>query len=262
MKTVLITGGSSGLGFEISKYFAKQGYHLLWVSKPEDELIKAKTAMLAIHDQLNIQYLAIDLTKEGAVDLVYEWAASLDVTIDVLINNAGFGTHGFINEIAIEKELNMIELNVITMYKMTRKFLDDMIASNQGSIINISSISAFNPIPRMATYASTKAFVRHFTLGLIEELKLQKSNVHVMAVYPAAVKNTSFRKTMNTVRTFDGMFSTTAEEVAKDVWTGFTKRKNNVITGSRYRMAHVLNKIMPSGLVKILASRETETINS
>ena len=183
MKTVLITGGSSGIGYEMSKHFAKDGYCLLWVAKPPEELSQAKAKLESEIPDVKIHILAKDLTDAQAPQQVYEWAKQIG-EVDVLINNAGFGTHGFLQNIPIEKELAMIQLNVVALYLLTRLFLDDMLQKNAGTIINISSNSSFQPVARMNTYASTKAFVKHFSRGLQEELGLQKSKVKILTVCP------------------------------------------------------------------------------
>ncbi|MEM8908410.1 MAG: SDR family NAD(P)-dependent oxidoreductase, partial [Bacteroidota bacterium] len=231
-KTVLITGGSSGIGYELSRHFARAAYQLLWVAQPPRELEQAKQRLLAEFPQVHLQTLAKDLSQATAAKEVQLWAEPFG-PVDVLINNAGFGTYGFTTETDMEEELAMIRLNVINVYTLTRLFLAKMVARNAGTIINVSSIAAFQPTTRFNTYASTKAFVLHFTQGLQEELGLQKSKVQVMAVCPAAIRDTAFqaRAKMEGVRTFDGLATTTAAEVAKDIWQGFRKENRLVVSG-------------------------------
>ena len=258
MKTALITGGSSGIGFEMSKHFAKNGYRLLWVSKPPEELAAAKIKLEAEVQNVKIHTLAKDLaTLEGAHE-VFDWTRK-NWKVDVLINNAGFGTYGYCNEISMEKEIAMIHLNTLNVYQMTRLFLKEMQSKNEGTIINISSISAFQPVARLATYSSTKAFVGHFSKSLQEELSLQKSNVKVITVYPAPIKDTAFKTTANMedVKYFDGLSYTTAEEVGRDVWEGFQKGKTVILTGKRIRLLRPLYNILPNWFIKLMVQRET-----
>lgn len=258
-KTLLITGGSSGIGYEVSRYFAKDNYRLLWVSKPEEELHQAKAKIEEEIPNVEIHTLPKDLSLPHSPKEVYDWVKENDWTIDVLINNAGFGTYGFIQETSLDKEVAMINLNVLCVYKLTRLFLDDMITKNQGTIINISSNSSFQPVPKMNTYASTKAFVTHFSRALTEELKMQKSKVKLMTVCPSAVKNTAFRKGegLNKIKTFEGMAYTTVEEVAKDIWKGFQKGKPFVVTGRKMRFLYAFSHLIPYRIQQMLVKRET-----
>ena len=261
MKTVLITGGSSGLGYEISRHFARDGYRLCWIAQPADELSAARQRLLSEFPAADIQTLAQDLTQPEAAQTSFDWAMSLG-SVEVLINNAGIGTYGFLQESPQEREIQMIQLNVLGVYRMTRLFLDEMLRQQSGTIINICSISAFQPVPRMNTYASTKAFIQHFSLGLAQELKLQQAPVHVLTVFPAAIRDTAFQvaAAMQGVKTFDGLVTTTAAEVAKDVWQGFQRKKNRVITGQKARWTYAFQALIPGFIQRALISQETEKI--
>ncbi len=259
MKTALITGGSSGIGFGLSRKFAKEGYRLLWVSKPEYELAKAKEKILSEFPNAEIYTLAKDLSDQSAAKEVHNWAKQIG-QVDVLVNNAGFGTYGFLQDIDIHREIDMINLNVLTLYSLTRYFLDDMLKRDQGTIINISSNSSFETVPRLLTYSSTKAFVKHFSRGLSEELKMQGSKVKVITICPAAIRNTGFKKVgkMENVRTFNaGLATTTVEEVVSDIWRAFKKGKSFLITGWRMRWLYPLYGIMPFRMIMFLTKRES-----
>ncbi len=258
MQTVLITGGSSGIGFEISKYFAKAGYQILWVSLLEEELQSAKVVLQKDYPDSLIETLVLDLSKENAAQETYDWVQSKQWRVDVLINNAGIGTYGFANEQSLEKEVAMIQLNVLSVFKLTRLFLKDMLERDAGTIINISSNTSFQPVPKMSAYAATKSFVKHYTESLVEEMKALKSKVKIMTVCPAAIKNTPFKNAakMQKVKTFEGLASTTKEEVAKDVWNGFQKGKSFVASGAKLRRLMWLTPIFPHSLVQFLLRDE------
>ncbi|NRB52831.1 MAG: SDR family NAD(P)-dependent oxidoreductase [Saprospiraceae bacterium] len=260
-KTVLVTGGSSGIGYTISTYFAKAGFRILWVSKPEEELRQARQDLRQAVPNVEIHTFAQDLSLEGAAQATHEWAKGFG-SVHVLINNAGFGTHGFLQDIPLEKEVDMVRLNVLAVYQLTRLFLDDMIAQDRGTIINISSNSSFQPVARMTTYSSTKAFVTHFSRGLQEELTLQKSKVRVLTVCPSAIVDTPFSKDMRDVKTFNGLVYTTAAEVAKDVWQAFQNQKTFLITGKKMRFFYALRNLVPYPLQQYLVRKETERSSS
>ena len=157
-------------------------------------------------------------------------------------------------------EMAMIELNVLNVYRLTRIFLADMQSRDAGTIINISSNSSFQPVPRMTTYASTKAFITHFSRGLQEEMKLMKSKVRIMCVCPAAITDTAFKKSANmeSVKTFSGLAFTTAEEVAADVWRGYQRNKSFVVSGAKMRILYAIRGLVPYGLQQYLVRKETE----
>ncbi|MEM6965652.1 MAG: SDR family NAD(P)-dependent oxidoreductase [Bacteroidota bacterium] len=259
-KIALITGGSSGIGLTISKKFAAAGYQLRWVSLFANELLQAKGEVQEEFPNCHIVTLTLDLTRSDAAQNVLNWTQKNNWKIDVLVNNAGVGTFGFLEETNFRRELDMINLNLVNVYKMTRLFLQEMLQRNEGTIINISSNSSFQPIPKLNTYASTKAFITHFTRGLTEELKIKKSKVRVMCICPAAISNTNFKTTnqMSHIKTFNGLVTTTAEEVAKDVWNGFTKGKDFVISGWKMRMLYRLINFVPYSVQQYLVRQEIQ----
>ncbi|MEM6697110.1 MAG: SDR family NAD(P)-dependent oxidoreductase [Bacteroidota bacterium] len=254
MKTVLITGGSSGIGLAVSKYFAKADYRILWVSLSEKELQAAKTELQKIYPTIAVATLASDLSQIDAAQKVYDWTRVNQWEIEVLINNAGYGMYGFANDLPLEREVDMIQLNALSLFQLTRLFLKDMLSRNEGTIINISSNTSFQPVPKMAAYAATKSFVKQYSQSLTEELKSLKSDVRVMTVCPAAIRDTAFKKEagMENIRTFEGLAATTKEEVANDVWRGFIKGKNFVATGAKLRRLLWLQPLLPAPLVQFL----------
>lgn len=260
MKTVLITGGSSGIGFEMSSYFATAGYRILWVSLFEDELAKAKEALMQANASLELHYLQKDLSQIQSAKEVFAWVQSNQWRVDVLVNNAGIGTYGFLQETDFEKEMRMIHLNVLNVYQLSRLFFDEMIARAEGTIINISSTSALQPVPKMTTYAATKAFVKHFSESLTEELRIQKSPVRILTVFPAAIKDTPFQQAakMDKVKTFSGIAVTTAKEVAKDVWNAYQSGKNTIVSGKRMRLLNAFRNWMPTALQRYIVNMEIE----
>jgi short-subunit dehydrogenase len=190
--TVLITGGSLGIGYELAKQFAADGFRLVLVAKPAEELAIAKKELEANYKVEVITFVKNLATATAATEL-YEWTKTLPFQIDILVNNAGFGTGGYIMDVEMEREVEMIHLNVLTVYQLTRLFLQDMVARDSGKIMNVASIAAFQPSPALSTYAATKSFVYSFTVGISYELKQAKSKVHLMALCPPPA-HTGFQK--------------------------------------------------------------------
>lgn len=261
-QTVLITGGSSGLGYAMSRHFAQAGYRLLWVAKPEEELQTAKTSLTKEFSDVEIHTLSKDLTSDTGASEVMAWTKNNNWTVDVLVNNAGIGNGGYLHETQWDRETAIMKLNMFNVYNMTRLFLEEMISRDAGSIINISSNSSLQPVARMITYASTKAFVKHFTQGLQEEMRLLKSKVFIMCVCPAAIKDTPFKTAAETdnMRTFRGLATIGVETVAKDIWKGFLKKKKLVISGPTMRVLYRIRHLVPFRLQMAIVNLETERI--
>lgn len=262
-KSVLITGGSSGLGFALSKIFAKNNFDIYWVSLYEEEMDSAKKMLQEEFPNIKIEYKQKDLSDINAAVEIHQWMKRKNKKIDILINNAGFGTYGLIQKIDIEKELKMIQLNVLNLYQMTRLFLDDMIAYDSGTIINISSNSSFQPVPNMSTYAATKAFVTNLSRSISEELKYKNSKVSLITVCPSAIKDTNFKKEakMEKVKTFSGLATTTVEEVAKDIWNGYQSKKAFIVTGRKMRLLYAIRNLIPFRIQQYMIRKETALIN-
>lgn len=176
----LITGASSGIGLDIAKYLADLGYDLFVVSKNKECLnniykdykVKVKTIELDLSNTENCIKLHNMLKKEN---------------IDILINNAGFGDAGNFTETSLEKELNMIDLNIKAYHILTKLFLIDFTKRDYGRILNIASIAGFMPGPYMATYYATKSYIVNLSLAIYEELKQQNSKVKISIFSPGPV---------------------------------------------------------------------------
>ncbi len=247
--TVLITGGSLGIGFELSKLFAADNYRLLLVSKLEEELATAKKYL---EDTYNIEVitLAKDLSVPTAAKEVYAWSKTFDFEVDVLINNAGFGTGGYMMDIEIERELSMIQLNINTLYHLTRLFLKDMVARDSGKIMNLASIASFQPSPLLTTYSATKAFVFSFTMGLNYELKQQKSKVKLMALCPPPAK-TGFQAAaqLNGSKLFESFTVVSATQIAERGYKALMQGKSYIIPDKMvYLLVNIANRCLPTSL--------------
>lgn len=182
----LITGASSGIGKDIALNLSDRGYDLILVSKSNkniEELTK----------KLKTKYTVISTDLSNREEVIKLYNDIKDQDIDILINNAGFGVYGDFIDTSLDKELNMIDLNICAVHILTKLFLKDFNKKNKGYILNVSSSAAFQPGPLMASYYASKAYVLRLTTAIHRELKVNNSNVVVSVLCPGPV-NTNFNK--------------------------------------------------------------------
>ena len=254
-QTVLITGGSGGIGLALAKAFAARGARLLLVSKTPAGLERARTELLTTSPQTPVETLALDLSRDDAADSIHRWTEQNGWAVDILVNNAGFGSWGYADQIAEESDLLMFRLNMITPYLLMRRYLPAMRERNAGAIINMSSIAGIWNLPGFVSYGATKAFLRFYSLSLGMELALEGSAVRVMAICPSSVKSTNFQAKagMNHTDMFDNMFTTTPEEVARDTLRALDRGLPLVVSGRVMRGAAPLLSSIPRRLFSLVA---------
>ena len=185
----LITGASSGIGRDMARYLASMNYDLILVARDKKALNDVKESL-----DNDVNVISMDLGNIDNVYKLYEKVKGED--IDILINNAGFGDLGLFIKTDIDKELNMIDVNINAVHILTKLFLKDFVKRDSGYILNVASSAAFEPGPLMATYYSTKAYVLRLTTSIYEELRRNKSNVHISVLCPGPV-NTNFNNVAN-----------------------------------------------------------------
>ena len=168
MAYTLITGASSGIGEAFARRLAAEKHNIFLAARSEDKL-RGLCDELANEHRIEAKYCAIDLTRENADASVFEKTEAAGLEIDWLINNAGTGSMGDFAELDLERELEIIQLNVLALVKLTHRFLVPMRERRRGTIINVSSAASFQPIPFFATYAASKAFVTSFSEAIAEE---------------------------------------------------------------------------------------------
>lgn len=182
----LVTGASSGIGKDIAIYLSKLGYDLILVSRDINKLKETAEEI-----KTNVVLYPADLSrKENCFKLCDNFK---NEDIDILVNNAGFGLFGNTWELDIDKELKMIDLNIVAVHILTKLFLKDMVEKDKGYILNVASSAGFLAGPILNTYYATKNYVTKWTMGIYEELRKVKSNVHVSCLCPGPV-NTNFNK--------------------------------------------------------------------
>ena len=188
----LVTGASSGIGRDIARELAKRKYDIIAVARGREALENLK-AELEKDYQVKVDVREQDLTDRGGCKKLHQNVKEKYGTIDVLVNDAGFGTCGKFTETDLEKEIKMIDTNVVALHILTKLFLQDMVKEDKGHILNVASIAGFMPGPLMATYYSTKSYVVRLTQSIRHELFKQKSKVKISAFCPGPVA-TNFNK--------------------------------------------------------------------
>src|SRR5271163_4059267 len=189
-KTALITGASFGIGLELARIFAREGYNLILVARSADKLRQLASELEKAHGTRSL-ILATDLTEPGAPAYVLDQTTRAGIHVDALVNNAGFGQYGFFVENDLEECLRQIQLNVTALTHLTHLYLPAMVGRQSGRILNVASTAAFQPGPLMAVYFATKAYVLHLSEALANEL--QETGVTVTCLCPGATV-TEFHK--------------------------------------------------------------------
>lgn len=239
----LVTGASSGIGRDIARELAKRNIDLIIVSRDEEKLNQVKNSI----SNVNVDVIAKDLSNAENCKELYEQVK--DKQIDILINNAGFGVFGEFTESSLEKEVNMINTNVVAMHVLTKLFLKDMKQKEKGYILNVASIAGFMPGPLMASYYASKAYVVRLTQALREELNKEKSNVKLSVLCPGPV-NTNFNNVANVKFKAKALSS---EYVAKYTVEKLLKGKFYIVPGTSIKAVRFLSKITPDSLLAKIA---------
>ncbi len=238
----LITGASSGIGEEFAKVFAKKGFNLILVARRKGRLSDLRRELMNAYN-VKVKALTADLSKEEECVKLYETVKKLK--IDILINNAGFGLFGKFTETNLQRELEMIDVNIKAVHILTKLFVQDFAKRNYGFILNVSSIAGFMAGPLMATYYATKNYVLQLTRAIGEELRKDKKNVYIGVLCPGPVK-TEFNKVAGAEFSINGA---SASEIAKYAIDEMFKGNTVIIPKSVIKALAAFSKITPSKLM-------------
>ena len=238
----LVTGASSGIGKHMAYYLASKGIDLILVARNKKEMERIKNSV-----KVDVKILSLDLTKEENVYKLYE--ETKKDKIDILINNAGFGLFGTFAETDLDRELEMIDLNIKAYHILTKLFLKDFIKRDSGYILNVCSSAGFMAGPRLSTYYATKNYITKLTMAINEELRQAGSNVSISALCPGPV-NTNFNKVAH------GEFSIKEADpsyVAKYAIDKMFKRKMLIVPTLRMKLTLFLTRFAPYRLELLIA---------
>ncbi len=254
-KTALITGASGGIGYELALLFARDGFDCILVSRSHDKL-NALAARMESEFRVKTLVLPKDLSKTTAVDEIYEEVSAASMPVDVLVNNAGFPVFGLFAETDLETELEMLQVNVVALTKLTKLFLSGMIERRYGSILNLASTAAFEPGPLMAVYYASKAYVLSFSEALANEVRGTGVTITTLAPGPT---RTGFQKRgqLEDSRLVQGEIAD-AQSVALAGYRGLMAGKTLVIPGFSNKLIPWIVRVSPRGVVTRVVRRMQE----
>lgn len=248
--TVLITGASSGIGYELAKLFALHKHNLILVARNIGKL-KELAEKLTMEHNIKVRVIGKDLCQPGAAQDVFNTVKSMQLHVDILVNNAGSGRVGLFHEMAMDNDLEMLQININALTEMTKLFSREMIKRNKGKILNVASTGAFSPGPFIAVYYAAKAYVLSFSEALYKELK--PYNVSVTALCPGATK-TNFAKLAGK-RDLPGAME--AKDVARAAYNGVMRGKRVVVPG----LANKILVRLPKNLVSSLNFKSQQRLS-
>ena len=249
-KTTLITGASSGIGKETAYVYAKNGYHLILVARRLENLEAIKKD-IENNTKVKVTIFSMDLSKLDSAEELYKKVTTANLKVDVLINNAGFGIFKNFADSSIEKEEQMLLLNMVTLTKLTKLFIKDMLKNGGGNIVNIASAAAYQPVPSLASYSATKAYVMNFSEAIAFELK--DKNIFVTVICPGGTQS-EFGHTAG-FNEDDKFFNKmpTAKNVASFIYKAMKNKKVNAIHGFKNSFLAFANRFAPRKLTAYLA---------
>jgi short-subunit dehydrogenase len=240
----LVTGASAGLGEAFAGRLARRGMHLV-LSARREERLRALADRLAAEHGVRIRVVPADLGEPGAAGRLWE-EASARQPIHLLVNNAGFGAQGRFDELSLERQVEMVRLNCTAVLDLAHHALREMRARGEGGLINVSSVAAFQPVPELATYAASKAFVLSFSQALWAESR--GSGVRVLALCPGRTP-TEFQAVAGTGSPEGAFGVRSPEEVVEAALAALERDRHTEVPGLENRLAASLVRILPRSLL-------------
>jgi hypothetical protein len=249
-ESALITGASGGIGLELAHVFAEHGFDLIVVARREAQLQGLAERCRKEHG-VTVHVLPTDLLAPGASAQLVEQLEDARLTVDVLVNNAGLMEQGAFAEIGIEAQERLMQLNVVVLTTLTRRLLPGMLERGRGRILNVASTSSFQPVPSMALYAASKAFVLSLSESLSEELK--DSGVTVTALCPGITKTDMYDRSMSEhemTRNVPGFLLSEVDDVAREGYAACMEGRAVVVPGVPNQLLASAVQLYPRWLVR------------
>ena len=250
----LITGAAQGIGKAIADQLGKRNFNLLLIDMDEDKL-KTTVSELATKYSVEVLYLVQDLSEVGFHTKIFEWSKPLHGNLQVFVNNAGYGLHGAFEKLPLEQQINMLQVNILSMVTLTSLFIPILKKINTSYLLNVSSTTAYQAIPYLTTYAASKAFVLSFTRGLQYELK--DSNLSVSCLCPGST-DTNFvnRAGMNDrIKKKAKQFNMTPEQVANYSVDRLFRKRIEIIPGFLNQLNSFVPRFLPKRFIEKFAGK-------
>jgi hypothetical protein len=246
-ETVLITGASSGIGLELAKCFAADGCRLILVARNKEALEKLAEE-LRRKNKIEAIVLLADLSLPETSKRIFQELSAQKISVDILVNNAGFGLHDDFVKLLLQRQLEIIQVNIAALTELTGLFLPGMIERKRGGIINVASVAGFLPGPNMAVYYASKAFVLSFTEALAEELG--GTGVTVSAFCPGATESNFSQVARGDKSRKTKTSKMSAERVARYGYRAFREKQIVAIPGFHNRFLVFLTRFLPRWAVR------------
>ncbi len=246
--TALITGASSGIGADIARELARRGHGVVLVARREERLLELANELRVTHG-VRAEALGCDLTDAAARDALVGRVGELGLTIEVLVNNAGFGTAGNFHEIDADDDLRMLRTNAEAVLALTHAVVPGMVSRRRGAILQVASTAAFQPIPRQATYAATKAFVLSFAEALHTELKPHGIAVTALCPGPVRTEFVEVAGVEDAAGTAPGFLWVDPDECAREAVRGLERGKRVVIPNAAIRATAIAGQHAPRSVL-------------
>lgn len=254
-KTALVTGASSGIGLELARECASNGHDLVVVARRKDRLQAFAETILNDFD-VEVNVIVKDLSTDGSRKNLFDQLESQGIEINYLINNAGFGDYGPFVDSDLNRQIEMINLNVVALTELTRLFLPGMVNRGQGAILNVASTAAFQAGPMMSVYFATKAFVLHFSEAVANEV--HATGVRVVALCPGTTES-EFAGTAQAERSlmFNMRKLPTSKQVARYGYVSMVKGKRVAVHGLLNKVLTFFVRLVPRRVVTAIARQMT-----
>lgn len=249
----LVTGASYGIGEEFAWQLGERGWSLVLVARSQDRLAQLREEVMNRYPQVDVICAVLDLSRPGAPLELFEKTQNANLEINLLVNNAGFGAFGEFSANGLERQRQMIDLNVGALVELSHLYLQPMKQRGTGGIINVASIAGYVPLPYNAVYGASKAFVVSFSYALYEEAR--QHGVQVLAVNPGKTE-TNFFQVANMDISKDSSQIQTSAQVVKEALRAMDRRRRSVITGALNRMLIGVAHFIPRGWVAAAVARK------